>query len=475
MTTRIGLMGLALVAASFLACSGASSSSGAGNGGGANAGSQGGGAGGGGAAAGGASARFFLPTGEVTNTAAPALRLDANDGIHSVYPAFVRGGAYYAYCPASCASRDDVKVVMLDTEGTVANAMIALDAQGKPSLLLSTSQHLYYASCNGDCTDPKAWTNTKILEHGGDREVTGKAFALDRDGHPRFVMHTYRAYLGVGQKTPETFWAACDTKCNDAGSWNITKIADQFWRSSTLIYDARGRAHVATVANVDRTQYSSGKEIGAYAVCEADCGNPDAWQTAGLTTAFESNVDAVDIPPAISLALTRAGAPRIILLGASDDTLKRNLTYFACDTGCTGKGWTGSVISDIDKLGPGLELQLDAADHPRFVHTLDYNIALAYCDADACEAPDAKWDLTKVEYSGDLKPDEIFLYTNCNVGAWFLHSPSLVLTKDGRPRVGYQARDISGGFKNPTPATTPDCKAGTDLTWSRLAILPAAH
>lgn len=70
-----------------------------------------------------------------------------------------------------------------------------------------------------------------------------------------------------------------------------------------------------------------------------------------------------------------------------------------------------------------------------------------------------------------MKPDEISLYENCTVGAWFLHSPSIALTNPGKARVGYQARDISGGWESPDPATKADCRAGTDMTWSRLAVM----
>ena len=465
MITRIQFTALALLAASLAACTTSSSGSGSGPGGN----------GAGGGAAGTESARFFLPTGEPTNTAAPTLKIDANDGIHSVYPAFVRGGAFYGYCPASCKGPEDVKVVPFETEGTVHNAMLALDTNGNPRVLLSTAEDVYYATCDASCAEAKSWTTTRILHHGGEREVTGKAFALDLEGRPRFVMHTYKAYLGVGQKTPETFWVSCDADCAKPDAWSASRISDQMWRSTTLVIDARGRAHLAAVANVNRTESSSGQEMGAYALCEADCGKEGSWVGTALGLAFESSVDAVSIDPAISLALTKAGTPRVLMLGKFEETGKRNLTYFACDERCTGDGWRGSVISDHEKLGAGLELVLDASDHPRFVHTLDYNIALAFCDEDRCDAENAKWDLTKVEYGGELKPDEIFLYANCTVGAWFLHSPSLVLTKEGRPRVGYQARDISGGWNNPTPSTTPDCKAGTDLTWSRMAVMPAVH
>ncbi|MBX3187592.1 MAG: hypothetical protein KF819_11280 [Labilithrix sp.] len=415
--------------------------------------------------------RFFLPTGEPTNTSNPTLAIDADDAIHSVYPEYVRGGAFYAFCPASCAGPDDVKLVHFPTVGTVHDAMIALDAQGKPSVLLSTGQRVYYASCDGDCTDQGAWTSSVILEHGGDREVTGKAFALDRQGRPRFLMHTTKAYLGVGQKKPETFWAACDAGCNAASAWRVDKISDQMWRSSHLIFDAQNRAHVATVANVGRTESSSGKEMGAYVTCAGDCAREDAWEGTALSLAFESELDAVRIPPAISLALTKAGQPRVVMLGMFEDTMKRNITYLACDARCTGDGWVGSVLSGNEKIGAGVDLVLDANDKPRFVHTLDYDIALASCDQDRCEVEDAKWDLATVEYAGSMKKDEIFLYANCTVAAWFLHSPSVALTKDGRARVGYQARDISGGFGNADPVRTPDCRAGTDMTWSRLAML----
>ncbi len=465
MITRMNLTGLFLLAASLAACTTSSGGASSGNGG-----ESGGGTG---AVAGGASARFFLPTGEPTNTSAPTVLLDADDAIHTVYPAYVRGGAFYGYCAASCKGAEDVKVVPFETDGTVHNAMIALDASGKPRVLLSTMTHVYYATCDGDCSEPSSWTQNVILDLDGDQEVSGKAFALDLEGRPRFVMHTAKAYLGIGQKTPATYWVTCDAGCESADGWTKTKISDQMWRGATLRYDAEGRAHMAMVANIGRTENSSGKEMAAYAVCEGDCGADGAWVGTALMPAYESELDAVRIPPSLSLALTKAGKPRIVVLGMFEDTLKRNITYFACDDDCTASGWQGSVLSDNEKVGAGLDLALDANDRPRFVHTLDYNIALAFCDEDNCAAENAKWDLTKVEYGAEMKPDEIFLWENCTVGAWFLHSPSLALTKEGRPRVGYQARDISGGLSNPSPSTKPDCVAGTDMTWSRLAVMPS--
>ncbi len=426
----------------------------------------------GGGGGGSSSATFFLPTGEPDNTSAPTVEVDGDGNLHMVYPAYAGGDAYYAFCEAGCDRAEAVEVVRFETEGTVHNAMIALDDDGHPQVLLATGQKIHYATCEGDCTKQSAWTVSEIMDHRGDREVTGEAFALDPQGRPRFMMHTYKAYLGVGQKPPEAFYVACDAGdagCASGASWKVTKIADQMWRYSTLRFDDDGAAKVATVITMGASESSSGTPTAAYVECVADCDRAESWNGIGLMPVFENELEAVRLTPSVSMALTKGGAPRVVFLGKQND--QKALAYFECDSGCAGQAWKGSIISTHQKVQVGVDLALDRNDHPRFVHTLDYNIALAFCDEDDCTAEDAAWDLTKVEYGGEMKPDKIFPYPNCTVGAWFLHSPSLALTADGRPRVGYQARDVSGGWSNPDPHETPDCVAGTDMTWSRLAVM----
>lgn len=423
-------------------------------------------------------ARFFLPTGEPDNTAAPSIEVDAQGGIHAVYPAYAGGNAYYAYCAADCRGQSDVKVVMLPTDGTVANAMLALDANGRPRVLLSAFQKVYYASCESGCTSVNAWRIDEILDHGGDREVSGEALALDPSGHPRFMMHTYRAYLGIGQKPPKTWYATCDAACDKAASWSYSEIAQEIWEGTSLRFDRSGGAHIATVIDMNEGD-QAGKKLAAYLECAATsagaaasagaCTGADDWNGIGFVKPYENDLEAVSMKPTVSLALTRAGAPRVVVLGENDGKPK-NIIYFQCDQDCTNDHWQGSVVSDHDKIDAGLDLALDANDHPRLVYTLNYNIGLAYCDSEPCGGPTSNWDLTKVELGGDIPADEIFLWENCTVGAWFLHSPSLALTKDGKPRIGYQARDISGGVSLPDP-TKPACRAGTDMTWSRLSVM----
>jgi hypothetical protein len=175
--------------------------------------------------------------------------------------------------------------------------------------------------------------------------------------------------------------------------------------------------------------------------------------------------------PTISLALTKSGAPRIALLTKSAAE-KKQMIYYECNQSCRqGNSWSGTILTEHSALGSGLDLALDGNDHPRLVYTFNYNILLRICDDASCTAEQAVWDDALVESSTSIPADHIFLWDNCTVGAWFLHDPSIALTRKGAPRVGYQSRDISGGFSRPDP-TKPGCTAGTDMTWSRLALLP---
>ena len=469
MLRSFGLTSLALLGLALAACTTSSNDSGTNDG---NGGPNGGSSGNGGVSSAPA-ARFFLPTGEqVDNTSAPTIEIDKTGGIHTVYPAYAVGGAYYAYCPSDCAGENAVKVVKFDTQGTVANAMLALDAEGKPQVLFSTFQRVYYGSCTGDCTTPAGWTVKPILEHGSDKEVTGEAFALDKEGRPRFLMHTYVSYLGIGQKPFQTELVSCDADCTEPSSWKANVIgAVENFESATLRYDAEGRPHVAAVIRV-KDEAGTEQLLGAYQYCEADCDKPESWTGPALGPAFTDHLAAIEIKPQISLALTKAGQPRILFL-LKDDAGQKKAVYFECDDNCiSGDTWTAIVVSDHEELDSGFDLALDQNDHPRIAFTLNYNIGVTYCDQPSCTGEDAKWDLTVVERGSDMPPDTIFLEPNCTVGAWFLHDPSIALTPAGQPRVGYQARDISGGWTNPDP-TLPDCTAGTDMTWARLAVMPS--
>jgi hypothetical protein len=417
----------------------------------------------------GAATSFFLPTNEPNNTVAPRIEIDARGGIHTVYPAYAGGGAYYSYCAENCDDTDAFTVVHFPSDETVVNAMIALSSEGEPRLVLSMFTKTVFATCDQDCTSIDSWSTGEILNHEGDKEVSGEAFALDPEGNPHFISHTYRAYLGIGQKEQLTHHHACNAgDCTVAENWSAGEIASQTWEESQLEFAQDGTMHLAFVAIVEATEAAPSSRIAAYGSCKGTCNTADDWLTAGLAVAYTDDLEAFSLTSSIALALTQAGRPRLLTLAKSADN-EKNLTYFECDEGCTGDGggWVGSMLSSSSDANVGLDLALDAQDRPRFVQTLNYNIAYAYCDTLPCNDPEAEWDMGWVELSSNIPKDDIILFPNCTVAAWFLHSPSLVLDDAGNPYVGYQARDVSGGVSNPDPFEQ-DCLAGTDMTLTRM-------
>jgi len=436
---------LALAAALLAAC------------GGGDGGGDGGGAGGG---------AFFLPTGEPENTVDPHVEVDGQGNLHMVYRAYGGGLAYYAFCGPGCATPDDVKVMVFEAEASVSHMALALDAAGRPHVLLSTMQRVHYAVCTGDCLSPDGWDGTTVLEHAGKYEVSGETLALTPAGGPRFLFHTYRTYAGIGQGAPETWAMGCDTDCADAGSWGASKIADQLWQSNALRIDAAGVAHLATV--VSQVDLGMGlDDYGAYLECaDGDCGGSASWKGTGLLRAFSNRwIEGID--PAVSLALTAEGHPRVALL-SKDAAGKRNLSWFSCDDGCTsGSRFSAGVLVQSDALDAGLDLALDGAGRPRLAYAGNADVMVASCDGGGCTDA-ARWTPRPVERSGDMRPDQVIPYPNCTAAAWVLDRPTLALGKDGAPRVGYVATDLSGGTQNPDP-TRPPCVAGPDMVFARFA------
>lgn len=417
-------------------------------------------------------AHFFLPTQEPENTSAPTVEVDAAGNVHSVYPAYAGGDAFYSFCASdgSCTGSESAKVVHFQVDASVSNTMLALTKDGKPRVLFATYQQVYWGECDANCGERSSWTFASILNHGSKRQVTGEALALDAQGRPRFLMHTYRALFGIGQQAPEEIYAQCDASCDKPESWRYDVVAPEIWDGSHLRFDAQGRAHVATTV-VPFEGNAPKDPVTAYLRCDAaDCGANDAFRGIGFVPPYESRVDAVTMLPAVSLALTKAGEPRVALIGKSAAG-KKQLIYFACTGDCkTLAGWKGTELTSHDAIGSGLDLALDANDHPRLAYTFNYNILYRYCDEANCATDEAKWDDGLVEASSNIPPDHIFLWENCTIGAWFLHDPSIALTRDGKLRVGYQARDLSGGFTRPDP-TKPGCVPGLDMTFARMAIM----
>lgn len=358
-------------------------------------------------------------------------------------------------------------IVKLPTQGTVDSAMLALDSGGKPHVLLSTYQRVYYAACTGDCRQEHAWTVSVVLEYNGDYEVSGEAFALDPQGRPRFLMHPYRSLSPIGKPDPAAYLVACDGNCQGAASWTRHQVSSQLWQESSLRYSSNGAAHLATTVTID-----GAGDATAYLTCSANCTTEDSWNGAALYNSFSDSYVS-QIFPVVSLALTHNGHPGMLAQG-SDDAGGRNLIYFECDANCTdGANWflNALIAGDAgDDLGPGLDLALDGAGHPRFVYTADYNILITSCDRNCGQGEEDTWSLEPVELSANIPADGVIPYHNCTVSAWFLREPSLAIGADGLPRVAYRAEDISGSY-GPVDPGYPPCNTGADMTLTRFAQL----
>ncbi|MET0344145.1 MAG: hypothetical protein ABW252_24230, partial [Polyangiales bacterium] len=356
------------------------------------------------------SAQFFLPTGEPDNTSAPVLEVDGAGNTHAVYPAYAGGDAYYGFCSGGrCSGRDAVQMVHFTTDGTVGNVALALTPSGQPRVLLATSLAVYFGSCDASCGVESSWRFGQIMTLS-EQAVTGETLALDPQGRPRFLVHGYRNPLyPFSPRHTDTMLARCDDACDQAASWTTSKIAEkEIWEGSTLRYDASGRAHVATF--VYAYGESASQAVGAYLTCAAGCDTVGTWKGIGFLAPYESSTEAVGMKPAITMALTKAGAPRVAQILKTEEGKKR-IAYFACDADCAGDNWTGTHIFEADAIHAGLDLALDAQDRPRLAHTMNYNVVLSHCDG-VCTGENAKWDSTYVEKGSDIPADTIFLEWN---------------------------------------------------------------
>lgn len=417
--------------------------------------------------------RFFLPTGsDVYNTGDPRIAVDQHGGLHLAYPLVAGAGAVYAYCANDCNDAANFESVDFQFEdlGAVSSALLALDSSDRPHLLLSAHNAVIYATCAVGCGQPHNWESAVVHEHGNDWEMSGDAFALDHNGRPRFLMHAYQAYLGLFAPDPGTMYFQCDFDCLDAANWQGSVISEQSWLESTLRFDGSGTAHVGTVIPVDDV------DLVAYLTCAVDCGNEevDNWPGLGLAEAY-SDVYIAEIAPAVSLAVTDAGAVRLAFLGA--DGGDSYLGFYECDANCTepdGSTWDGLMLLSSaagSDLGDGIALALDQLGRPRLAYTVSSSVLVAYCDGDCVgRSGSDDWALVTGELASDIPPDDIFLYHNCTVGMWFLRQPALAIQTNGLPVVAFRAEDISVGGTSIDP-TKPSCPVGVDMSLTRLAVL----
>jgi len=180
------------------------------------------------------------------------------EGITSVKPP---KPAWYGYCPpgVDCATPGNWQVLGMtlpanpdanqwsDIELAVGPGRVAFIAYAD-TWPAQQPRTLVYAECSSGCTDDVAnWRAFAALQDPENTNFTGRVFALDPGGNPRFVYHEWSSD-GTGTKL---HFASCDAAdCSSAANWQDLTIAPdpEFvdFEHEYLAYTADGKARLVS-------------------------------------------------------------------------------------------------------------------------------------------------------------------------------------------------------------------------------------
>lgn len=412
--------------------------------------------------------RTFLPVHQADNLARTSLLADEAGGLHMTLPSITGSGFHYAYCPPGCSGPDDIAELFFSTDSNGPHAALALDPQGRPHILVAGSMELSYAWCHGDCTSESGWSSGLLESYSQpELDVTGHALAIGPDGRAHFIQHASR---GILFEEHRTWYSTCQADCHLAGNWQSYLIEDeQSYLYPSLKVRDDGALVMGMIASAN-PDLGLTQPIAAYMECTGNCADGDSWVGVGLFDAHDMTWSQ-DVPPAITLQLTGAGKPRMTYRAILEDGTAV-LIWNVCDAAdCTdGDSWhTEGIIDSTERdFGSGLHMVLDETDRPHIAYTVGGSIIQVYC-TDHCDNQDSIWDLSLIEAGNDIEADDIFLYTNCVVGAWFLRDPGIALLPDGRMAALYTAEDYSFGGTSSDPSK-PSCPIGVDMSLGRLSL-----
>ncbi len=413
--------------------------------------------------------RMFLPVHEADNLARTRMVVDDAGGIHMALPSITGNGFHYAYCPPGCTGSEQVSEIRFETESNGVGLSLALDPQGRPHIVVDDYLALLYAWCSGDCTLAADWNfGTLATYDQADFEISGNALAIGPDGQVHFLQHARRAILW---EEHSTWYATCGSDCHLAGNWQRHLIEpEQSFLYPDLTVRADGTLAVGMLASAN-PELGLENPIVAYMECSVNCADGDNWIGVGLFDAHDPWWSE-DVPGAVALELTADGKPRMASRALIEDGTSV-LAFMACDAAdcLADDAWhiEGLVDSSDNSFGSGLHLALDDAGQPHIAYTVSGTILQVFCTAD-CAGPGGAWDLSIIESGSEIEEDDIFLYTNCVIGAWFLKDPQIGLLPDGRMAALYTAEDYSFGGVSSDPLK-PACPVGVDMSLGRLSLL----
>lgn len=360
-------------------------------------------------------------------------------------------GAVYSVCASACDRPESWRGVQFGSR--VRSVQMKLTTDGHPRLLISADsgvydggQDHYYATCDGDCTDPAAWSATRIFSGrvpasnlDNDDELPQRGFALDPQNRPRFVVFDENQLA-----TPEhygLYYLQCDDACGDAARWSETRItmatryAVERVAQPALAFGPDGRPRIAT-AQFFPTDGSPA--VLMYFACDDTCDDSAHWGRAAL---MERGGGA---EPSVDIAVDRNGHPRIAFYQeAMLEGQGKRLFYLSCDDACLDPARWQRVDLGLGAFnGQEPDIELDAAGRPRIAYA-DWDrggIGFAWCDSD-CGASAARWQHRLVDDRDQMYQAWPVAYPlNCTGGLWNALTPTLALPASGPPRIAFDAK-----------------------------------
>ncbi|MEZ4736577.1 MAG: hypothetical protein R3E79_56545 [Caldilineaceae bacterium] len=415
---------------------------------------------------------FFTETRWQTSNTSVAV--DVNGGKHMVFyyaeaavaenPTF----ASYFYCPGQC--EDDANWNGLNFAAQVNEVQLALNAAGKPSLLLRTDSLLYqggndyyYATCTGDCTTVAGWSLGYVLSTHGtadverhDVEQPQRAFALDPDGRPRFV------YLDRNERVDPNhiglFYAFCDSNCTITGQWQAARISETIQESDhfdwevtlypTLAFTTDGRPRLLTAEFYPL----EGKAATlTYYECNDLCELGYTWGKVQLYERGEGPL------PSADLVIDATGHPHVAfyqekiretLPGGGTAVTGPHLWYATCpESHCmTAFNWQAMELGLDAHNGGAPDLALDSQGRPRlaYVHGESSGIGYSWCDANCTSYTAHAWQHGVVETGSQVQREwPIDPPAGCAAGEWHSLTPTLALSAMDEVQVAYDAAYIA--------------------------------
>ncbi|MFO7684314.1 MAG: hypothetical protein R6X34_30150 [Chloroflexota bacterium] len=303
------------------------------------------------------------------------------------------GGLLYRYaeCNTNCTAAQNWQALDITDQGTggglyntdYSYQSFALDHLGRPRFVYedranSAGAHAgaYYVFCDGSCTQPGTWFETR-LDSSGDTVYVDEHAALmfTNNGRPRVFG---RDGGSLADPSSKLVYIECNTQCADSANWSLP---------AHLLSTNSGSGIYSWSPAVDendgvRLTFTPRGGPFYYLWCHADCAQTENWDGYSLDLGGGSGDYS-------ALALDRHGRPRV----AYRDLNSFSLAYFWCDGLCESPNpqWHVTLAEDSAQIGDehpisplptcvrggwfgGLRpvLALDAQDNPRFAYDAEY-------------------------------------------------------------------------------------------------------